>query len=661
MRRTASGDPNRSLRGAPTATNELEAETMAKVIGIDLGTTNSAMAILEAGQPTVLENAEGSRITPSVVAIDPKTGQRLVGTIARRQAVTNPENTIFSIKRFMGRKFDDPIVQEAIKRVPFKVTKASNGDVRVVMGGKEYSPPEISAMILQKLREDAEAKLGDKVKQAVITVPAYFNDAQRQATKDAGQIAGLEVLRIVNEPTAASLAYGLDKKGVDEEIAVYDLGGGTFDISVLRVGEGVIEVLATNGDTFLGGDDFDRAVMDWLIAEFKKDQGIDIGGDRVALQRIREAAEKAKIELSSTQSTEINLPFLSANASGPIHLQITLTRSKLEQLTESLVERTREPVEKALQDAKLKAPDIDEVVLVGGQTRMPAVQEQVKKLFNGKEPHKGVNPDEVVAAGAAIQAGVLQGDVKDVLLLDVTPLSLGVETKGGVMTVLIPRNSTIPTRKSEIFSTADDDQSQVEIHVLQGERPLASENKSLGRFILDGIPPAPRGTPQIEVTFDIDANGILHVSAKEKSSGKEQKVVIEPVSGLSQAEIDRMVREAEQHASDDAQRREEAELKNRADNLAYAAEKLLRDSGDRLPSELKLELDNGTQAVRRALDQNDMAALRSAVPALESAMERAASAPAQEPVGAAAGGGRGGGGGGDEPPPGTVEGEFREM
>jgi molecular chaperone DnaK len=635
---------------------------MAKVIGIDLGTTNSAMAVLEAGQPTILENAEGSRITPSVVAIDPKTGQRLVGTLARRQAVTNPENTVFSIKRFMGRKFDDPIVQEAIKRVPYRVAKAANGDVRVVMGGKEYSPPEISAMILQKLREDAEAKLGDNVKQAVITVPAYFNDAQRQATKDAGQIAGLEVLRIVNEPTAASLAYGLDKVGRDEEIAVYDLGGGTFDISVLRVGEGVIEVLATNGDTFLGGDDFDRAVMDWLIAEFKKDQGIDLSGDRVALQRIREAAEKAKIELSSTQSTEINLPFVSANASGPIHLQITLTRSKLEQLTESLVQRTREPVEKAIGDAKITASDIDEVVLVGGQTRMPAVQDLVKTLFNGKEPHKGVNPDEVVAAGAAIQAGVLQGDVKDVLLLDVTPLSLGVETKGGVMTVLIPRNTTIPTRKSEIFSTAEDNQGQVEIHVLQGERPLASENKSLGRFILDGIPPAPRGAPQIEVTFDIDANGILHVSAKEQSSGKEQKVVIEPVSGLSQTEIDRLVKEAEQHASDDAQRREEAELRNRADNLAYAAEKLLRESGDRLPSELKLELDSGAQAVRRALDQNDMAAIRSAVPALESAMERAASAAAPEPVGAAAGGGRGdGGGGGEEPPPGTVDGEFREM
>ena len=449
------------------------------------------------------------------------------------------------------------------------------------MGGKEYSPPEISAMILQKLRADAEAKLGDKVTQAVITVPAYFNDAQRQATKDAGQIAGLEVLRIVNEPTAASLAYGLDRAGKEEVIAVYDLGGGTFDISVLRVGEGVIEVLATNGDTFLGGDDFDRAVMDWLIAEFKKDQGIDLAADRVALQRIREAAEKAKIELSSAQSTEINLPFITAGPSGPIHLQMTLTRSKLEQLTEGLMERTTDPVDKALDDAKIKAAEIDEVVLVGGQTRMPAVQDLVKKLFDGKEPHKGVNPDEVVAVGAAIQAGVLRGDVKDVLLLDVTPLSLGVETKGGVMTALIPRNTTIPTRKSEIFSTAEDNQNQVEIHVLQGERPLARENKSLGRFMLDGIPPAPRGTPQIEVTFDIDANGILNVSAKDKASGKEQKVVIEPDSGLSQAEIDRMVREAEQHASEDAQRREEVELLNRADNLAYAAERILRETGDR--------------------------------------------------------------------------------
>src|SRR6187401_993809 len=571
---------------------------MAKVIGIDLGTTNSAMAVLEAGQPTILENAEGSRITPSVVAIDPRTGQRLVGTLARRQAVTNPENTVFSIKRFMGRKFDDPIVQDAIKRVAYRVTRAANGDVRVVMGGKEYSPPEISAMILQKLREDAEAKLGDKVNQAVITVPAYFNDAQRQATKDAGQIAGLEVLRIVNEPTAASLAYGLDKAGSDEEIAVYDLGGGTFDISVLRVGEGVIEVLATNGDTFLGGDDFDRAIMDWLISEFKRDQGIDVSGDRVALQRIRESAEKAKIELSSTQSTEINLPFISANASGPIHLQITLTRSKLEQLTGDLIERTRPPVEKALEDAKLKATDIDEVVLVGGQTRMPAAQALVKELFAGKEPHKGVNPDEVVAAGAAIQAGVLAGDVRDILLLDVTPLTLGIETLGGVMTALIPRNTTIPSSKSETFTTAADGQTSVEVHVLQGERPMAGENKSLARFILDGILPAPRGIPQVEVTFDIDANGILNVSAKDKATAKEQKITITAGGGLSKDEVERLQKEAELHATEDKQRREEIEERNRADSLVYQAEKIVRESGDALPADLKTEAKEKTTALR---------------------------------------------------------------
>jgi molecular chaperone DnaK len=617
---------------------------MPRVIGIDLGTTNSVMAHLEAGEPAVLENAEGSRITPSVVAINPKTGERLVGTIARRQAVTNPENTIFSIKRFMGRKFDDPVVQDAIKRVPYKVTRASNGDVRVVMGDREYSPPEISAMILQKIKTDAEARLGERVTQAVITVPAYFNDAQRQATKDAGQIAGLEVLRIVNEPTAASLAYGLDKAGQEETIAVYDLGGGTFDISILRVGEGVVEVLATNGDTFLGGDDFDHAIMEWIVGEFKREQGVDLGADRMALQRVREAAERAKIELSSAQTAEINLPFITATSAGPLHLQLTLTRSKLNQLTHHLIERTHEPVLKALEDAKVTATDIDEVVMVGGQTRMPAVQDLVRDLFGGKEPHLGVNPDEVVAVGAAVQAGVLTGDVRDVLLLDVTPLSLGVETMGGVMTVLIPRNTTIPAKRSEVFSTAQDNQQQVEIHVLQGERPLASENKSLGRFILDGIAPAPRGVPQIEVTFDIDANGILNVSARDRATGKEQRVVIEPTSGLSQQEIDQMVREAQEHAAEDARLREEVETRNRADTLAYSAERMLQDTGDRLPSDVKLELENQIQATRQALDNNDASAIRSAVSALEQAMQRATEA-ANVP-----------------PPEGdAVEGEFREV
>src|ERR1700704_2620899 len=589
---------------------------MPKIIGIDLGTTNSAMAAMEAGEPTVLENAEGARITPSVVAINPKTGERMVGVLARRQAITNPENTIFSIKRFMGRKFDDPIVQEAIERVPSKVTRAKNGDLRVVMGGKEYSPPEISAMILQKLRTDAEAKLGDKVSQAVITVPAYFNDAQRQATKDAGQSAGLEVLRIINEPTAAALAYGLDRAGKEEVIAVYDLGGGTFDISILRVGEGVVEVLATNGDTFLGGDDFDRAVMDWIIAEFKKEQGIDLSSDRIALQRVREAAEKAKIELSSAQTTEINMPFITAGPAGPVHLQMSLTRSKLEQLTEALLERTRDPVQKAMADAKVAVGDVDEVVLVGGQTRMPAVQALVKQLFGGKEPHKGVNPDEVVAVGAAVQAGVLGGDVKDVLLLDVTPLSLGGETKGGVMTVLIPRNTPVPPRKSEVFSTAEDNQGQVEIHVLQGERPLASENKSLGRFVLDGIPPAARGLPQIEVTFDLDANGILNVSARDKATSKQQNITITASSGLTKDEIDKMKKEAEANAAEDAKSREIIEARNQCDSLIYSTERTLRDYGDKIPAEDKQAIEAAMAEAREALKGDDLDRVKRAQEAL---------------------------------------------
>jgi molecular chaperone DnaK len=633
---------------------------MAKVLGIDLGTTNSVVAIMEGGEPTVLENAEGSRLTPSVVAVNPKTNERLVGQVARRQAITNPENTIFSVKRFMGRKFDDVEVQRAVKVVPYKVTKAPNGDLRVAMSGKDYSPPEVSAMILQKLKADAEAKLGEKITQAVITVPAYFNDSQRQATKDAGRIAGLEVLRIINEPTAASLAYGLDKQGKDETIAVYDLGGGTFDISILSVGEGVFEVKATNGDTFLGGDDFDQRIIDWIVDEFRKDQGIDLRQDRMALQRLKEAAEKAKIELSTTQSTEINLPFITADASGPKHLSLNLTRSKLEQLVGDLVDRTKGPVMQALKDAGISAKDIDEVVLVGGQTRMPAVQEMVKQVFS-KEPHKGVNPDEVVAIGAAIQAGVLKGEVKDILLLDVTPLTLGVETYGGVMTGMIPRNTTIPTSKTETYTTAADGQTSVEVHVLQGERPMATENKSLGRFILDGILPAPRGVPQIEVTFDIDANGILNVSAKDKATAKEQKIVIQSSSGLSDAEIQKMVKDAEEHAADDARRREEIEVRNHADSAHYQAEKMLREQGDKMPEQLRTQVAEKSSAVKRALDANDLEGMKTSMEELQQAMMA---------VGQAVyGGGAEGGGsepgadgqGGPEAPSGTVEGEYREV
>ncbi|MCS6802275.1 MAG: molecular chaperone DnaK [Chloroflexota bacterium] len=632
---------------------------MAKVIGIDLGTTNSVVAVMDAGEPVVIENAEGNRITPSVVAINPKTGERLVGQVAKRQAITNPLNTIFSVKRLMGRKFDDPMVQRTMKIVPYKIVPAPNGDAWVEMGGKKYSPPEISAMILQKLKTDAEAKLGEKITQAVITVPAYFNDSQRQATRDAGKIAGLEVLRIINEPTAAALAYGLDKKK-DEYIAVYDLGGGTFDISILQLGDGVFEVKSTNGDTFLGGDDFDQRIIDWLADEFRKEQGIDLRQDRMAMQRLKEAAEKAKIELSSTQQTEINLPFITADSSGPKHLTMTLTRAKLEQLVEDLVERTVGPVQQALKDAGLTASQIDEVVLVGGQTRMPLVIERVRRLF-GKEPHKGVNPDEVVAIGAAIQAGVLKGEVRDVLLLDVTPLTLGIETLGGVMTPLIPRNTTIPTSKSEIFSTASDNQTSVEIHVLQGERPMASENKSIGRFVLDGILPAPRGVPQIEVTFDLNADGILSVSAKDKATGREQKITIQPSSGLSKEEIERMIRDAEAHAEEDRRRREEIELRNQADSLAYQAEKMLREHSERIPSDLKLEVEGKIAAVRSALQSGDATTIRTARDELSQALQRVGQAVYSQQAAGGDGPSAGPSAGPRPSDEGTVEGEFREL
>jgi len=590
-----------------------------KVIGIDLGTTNSVVAVMEGGDPVVITNAEGGRLTPSVVAFT-KDGERPVGQVARRQAITNPENTIFSIKRFMGRRYEE--VSQEIKLVPYKVVKASNGDVRVEVRGKQYSPPEISAMILQKLKESAEAYLGEKVTQAVITVPAYFNDSQRQATKDAGKIAGLEVLRIVNEPTAASLAYGLEKKK-DEKIAVFDLGGGTFDISILELGEGVFEVKSTNGDTHLGGDDFDERVMRWLVDEFKKDQGIDLSKDRMALQRLKEAAEKAKCELSTTLETEINLPFITADASGPKHLNIKLTRAKLEQLVEDLVQRTVGPCRQALKDAGLEPHQIDEVVLVGGQTRMPRVQQLVKEFFE-KEPHKGVNPDEVVAIGAAIQAGVLVGDVKDVVLLDVTPLSLGIETLGGVMTRLIERNTTIPTRKSEIFTTAADNQTSVEIHVLQGEREMARDNRTLGKFHLVGIMPAPRGVPQIEVTFDIDANGIVNVSAKDMATGKEQAITITASSGLNKDDIDKMVKDAERHSDEDKKRRADIETRNQADSLVYNTEKMLNENREKIPvSDIK-PIEDALAGAKEALKSEDMDRIRRAMETLTKASHRLA-------------------------------------
>ncbi len=630
---------------------------MAKILGIDLGTTNSVAAVIEAGEAEVLESAEGNRITPSVVAVNARSGERYVGQVAKRQAVTNPENTIFSVKRLMGRRFSDPEVQDAARRLPYKIVSGDNGDAHVEMSGQSYAPPQISSMVLQKIRQDAEAKLGERITQAVITVPAYFNDAQRQATKDAGTIAGLDVLRIINEPTASSLAYGIDRQQTDSTVAVFDLGGGTFDITVLELGEGVFEVLSTNGDTYLGGDDFDEAILNWLVAEFRAETGIDLAQDRMALQRLRDAAERAKIELSSTLETEINLPFITADASGPQHLVKPLSRARLEQLVGSLIDRTEGPCRQAISDAGIAAGSIDDVILVGGMTRMPSVQAKVQQIF-GREPSRSVNPDEAVALGAAIQAGVLGGEVGDIVLLDVTPLTLGIETLGNVTTALIPRNTTIPTKKTEVFTTAADSQPSVDIHVLQGERPMSADNKTIGRFMLDGILPAPRGVPQIDVTFDIDSNGILSVSAQDKGTGKEQRIVIQTSSGLAQEDIERMMTEARANEAADRQRRAEVETRNQADSLAYSAERLLTEHAETLPADLKAEAQGKLEALRTAIAANNAAQMQTAMNELNDALQRVGQAVYAQPGAGGPGAGPTGAGPG---PDDTVEGEFREV